>query len=312
LAAQPLSVRIKPFAHGKRTDMPTLQQTNMTVRPVRAQDAAECGRIFYDAFASIATRHNLPIEPSSPEYTAFHVANMLADDSFAGVVAERDGLLVGCAFADEGGEVCGIGPVCVDPQAQDAGTGRALMQALLERERDRGASAIRLVQTAYHYRSLALYAKLGFAVREPLSVLQGDPSALAAPAGHEVRAAVEADIAACAELCTRVHGFDRSAELRRAIAAGWARVAERDGHICAYATAVGYAGHAVADDNAALLAMLAQAGGFLGLGILVPSRNVQLLRACLDGGLRIVQQSTLMTVGPYEEPAGAWLPSILY
>jgi hypothetical protein len=32
----------------------------------------------------------------------------------------------------------------------------------------------------------------------------------------------------------------------------------------------------------------------------------------LRHGLRIVQQSTLMTVGLYNDPAGAWLPSIAY
>jgi hypothetical protein len=37
-----------------------------------------------------------------------------------------------------------------------------------------------------------------------------------------------------------------------------------------------------------------------------------LLRWCLERGLRIVQQSTLMTIGLYNEPAGAWLPSIAY
>ena len=48
----------------------------------------------------------------------------------------------------------------VDPAHQDAGTGRHLMEALLDRTRD--AAGVRLVQTAYHARSLALYAKLGF------------------------------------------------------------------------------------------------------------------------------------------------------
>jgi hypothetical protein len=32
----------------------------------------------------------------------------------------------------------------------------------------------------------------------------------------------------------------------------------------------------------------------------------------LNGGLRLVQQSTLMTIGLYNEPKGAWLPSIGY
>jgi hypothetical protein len=37
-----------------------------------------------------------------------------------------------------------------------------------------------------------------------------------------------------------------------------------------------------------------------------------LLRWCLEHGLRIVQQSTLMTIGLYNEPAGAYLPSIVF
>ena len=44
----------------------------------------------------------------------------------------------------------------------------------------------------------------------------------------------------------------------------------------------------------------------------MPARNATLLSWCLDNGLRLVQQSTLMTVGLYNEPQGAWLPSIVY
>jgi hypothetical protein len=50
----------------------------------------------------------------------------------------------------------------------------------------------------------------------------------------------------------------------------------------------------------------------MGLGVFVPSRNAELLRWCLRGGLRVVQQSTLMSIGLYNEPAGAYLPSILF
>ena len=49
-----------------------------------------------------------------------------------------------------------------------------------------------------------------------------------------------------------------------------------------------------------------------GPGILVPTRNATLFRWCLENGLRIVQPATLMTTGLYNEPAGAWLPSILF
>jgi len=281
------------------------------VRPAGPDDANECGRIFYDAFESIATRHNLPVEPGSPEFTRMKVGEMLADDRIAGLVAERDANVLGSAFVDERAVIAGIGPVTVDPAAQDAGVGRALMQAVLERERARGAAGVRLVQTAYHHRSLALYAKLGFVVREPLSVLQGAAPQLSVP-GRGIRPAHEQDLAACGRLCARVHGHDRDGELRDAIAAGTARVVERPDRVCGYATGFGYGWHAVAETDDDLIALLASAEAYVGLGILVPSRNAALLRWCLDHGLRIVQQSTLMTIGLYGEPAGAYLPSILF
>jgi hypothetical protein len=170
---------------------------------------------------------------------------------------------------------------------------------------------VRLVQTAYHYRSFALYAKLGFVVREPLSVVQGTLPSLGTP-GFGVRAAREADVEACGELCRRVHGHDRNGELLSAVAAGTAVVVERPDRISGYATGFGYGWHAVAETNDDLVAMLVSAEAFMGLGILVPSRNAGLLQWCLDHGLRIVQQSTLMTIGLYNEPAGAWLPSIAF
>jgi hypothetical protein len=35
-------------------------------------------------------------------------------------------------------------------------------------------------------------------------------------------------------------------------------------------------------------------------------------RWCLERGLRLVKQQTLMTTGLNNEPQGAWLPGILY
>jgi predicted N-acetyltransferase YhbS len=283
----------------------------IVVRAASADDADACARIFYDAFESIAHRHNFPVEPPAREFTQSKVSEMLADDGFAGLVAERNGDVVGSAFADERARVAGIGPVTVDPAEQDDGVGRILMEAALERQRTRGAVGVRLVQTAYHYRSLALYAKLGFVVREPLSVVQGAPPAMGTP-GRGVRSAHDSDLSRCAELCVRVHGHDRTAEVRDAIAAGTARVVERPHGVCGYATGFGYGWHAVAETNEDLVALLGSAEAFIGLGILVPSRNAELVRWCLERGLRIVQQSTLMTIGLYNEPAGAYLPSVLY
>ena len=131
-------------------------------------------------------------------------------------------------------------------------------------------------------------------------------------AGCTVRAAQTADIPACGSLSMRVHGFDRSAELPHAISEGTARVVERDGRIIGYASDLAFFGHATAESNVDLQALIASAESFGGPGILIPTRNSALFRWCLANGLRVVQPMTLMTMGLYNEPAGAWLPSILF
>jgi predicted N-acetyltransferase YhbS len=281
------------------------------IRPATPDDAETCSRIFFDAFESIATRHSFPIEPGSREASQMQMNFISATQGVVGLVAESDGRIVGSAFADERGPVVGIGPVTVDPSTQDDGVGRALMVALLDREQERGVAAVRLVQTAYHYRSFALYAKLGFAVREPLSVFQGAIPQHDSPI-RTVRPATPSDVAACDAVCRQVHGHDRSAELSAWIGLGTARVVEEGARITGYATGFGYPFHAVGESNADVIALLASADEIQGLGILVPSRNYALMQWCLDSGLRIVQQSTLMTTGWYNEPQGAWLPSIVY
>jgi hypothetical protein len=71
-------------------------------------------------------------------------------------------------------------------------------------------------------------------------------------------------------------------------------------------------GHAVDDTNEELKALIGAAPEFLGPGFLLPSRNWELFRWCLEHGLRVVQPLSLMSIGLYNEPAGAFLPSILF
>jgi hypothetical protein len=58
--------------------------------------------------------------------------------------------------------------------------------------------------------------------------------------------------------------------------------------------------------------LIGAAREFSGPGFFVPTRNHELFCWCLSKGLRLVAQATLMTVGLYSEPDGAWLPSVLY
>jgi hypothetical protein len=181
----------------------------------------------------------------------------------------------------------------------------------MKRSTSRGFAGTRLVQAAYHNRSLALYAKLGFDAREALSLLQGAPIGASLP-GFPVRAAAIEDLDGCNALCRSIHGHDRSAELLDAISRGTAAVVDRHGRITGYSTLVGFFGHTVAETNDDLKALIAAAPEFPGPGFLLPTLNGDVFRWCLAHGLRVVQPMTLMSIGLYNQPRGAFMPSVLY
>jgi predicted N-acetyltransferase YhbS len=87
---------------------------------------------------------------------------MFTNPGFYCVVAEAAGRIVGSNCLDERSMIAGVGPVTVDPGAQRVGIGRMLMQAVMDRANGRHAAGMRLVQAAFHNRSLSLYTSLGF------------------------------------------------------------------------------------------------------------------------------------------------------
>jgi ribosomal protein S18 acetylase RimI-like enzyme len=282
----------------------------ITIRRAEAADAPRCGTILYRAFENLADYHNFPRDFPSVEAATGVVSMLLANPGFYGIVAEEGSRIVGSNFADHRSSIAGIGPISIDPDAQNQGIGRKLMQAAIDHFTAANVPGIRLVQAAYHNRSLSLYTRLGFQTREPLSVIQG-PVLNVKFAGYDVRPGNEADIETCNRLCRRVHGFDRGVELREAIGAGTAIVVEHLGRITGYATDIGFFGHAVADTNQDLKSLIGAALAFQGPGFLLPTRNHEVFAWCLDSELKLVMQMTLMTIGLYNEPSGAWLPSIL-
>jgi len=284
---------------------------NLELRPGEIGDAGACGRICYEAFKQIADQHNFSPDFPSVSAATGVVTTLLSHPGFYSVVAELDGRVVGSNFLDERSRIAGIGPVSVDPSVMNRSIGRSLMLNVMERAEQRGFPGVRLVQIAWHYRSLSLYAKLGFESRETLSAMQGKPLGFEIP-GYKVRPAVEGDFSACRALCRRVHGFDRGRELEDAVSQGTANVVEHLGRISGYSTGIAWFSHAVGETNEDLKALIGRADAFQGPGFLVPTRNGDLMRWCLGKGLRIVAQATLMTTGVYNEPQGAYLPSVLY
>jgi GNAT superfamily N-acetyltransferase len=283
----------------------------VTIRRAKPEDALLCGQICYEAFHKINTDHNFPPDVPAPEAGVGLLTMMLSHPGVYCVVAEADGRVVGSNCLDERDAIAGLGPITIDPHVQNRGVGRKLMDAVIERARERNFAGVRLVQAAFHNRSLSLYTTLGFDVREPLSVFQGSAIKKTYD-GFSVRAAELSDLEACNAVALRVHGHSRGGELADAIRQGTATVIVRHGRITGYATSVAFSGHAVAETNPDLQAIIAEAGSFGGPGMLVPSRNSELFRWCLGHSLKVVQPMTLMSMGLYNEPKGAFLPSILY
>jgi predicted N-acetyltransferase YhbS len=284
---------------------------NIKLRSGTPADAEVCGAICYNAFKTISEAHGFAPDFPAREVAIDVLTRMLANPKFYSVVAECDGRIVGSNFLDERNRIAGVGPITVDPAVQNRAIGRRLMDAVHERAAERNFAGVRLIQSGFHTRSLSLYAKLGYDVREHLACMQGNAVGISIE-GHVARPATEADINNCNRLCQQVHGHDRGGELKDAIAQGSATVVEHDRRITGYATVVGFFGHAVGETNKDLKALIGAAREFAGPGFLLPTRNGELFRWCLSNGLRIVQPMTLMSRGLYNKPAGAFLPSILY
>jgi predicted N-acetyltransferase YhbS len=282
----------------------------VTIRPAKEADGPECGRIIYEAFKGIAEQRRFPPDVPSVDFGVTLARSFIAHPAIFGVVAESDRRVIGSNFLDERDPIRGVGPITVDPAVQKRGAGRRLMQAVLER--GKGAPGIRLLQDAFNTLSMPLYASLGFDVKEPIvfitGKLKGRPSR-----GITIRRMKRDDIGSCAELCRRVHGFERLRELEDVVEAHDPLVVLRDGRIRAYGL-VSFFGHGVAETDSDMRELLlgVSASGDEPISFLLPTRQAALFRWCLSEGMQVVKPMTLMALGDYQEPTGSWFPSILY
>ena len=283
---------------------------DVILRAGTPRDAEALGNIVYEAFFKISTDHNFPPDFPNPEFAIGLTQMMLTRPDVYSVVAEN-GRVLGSNFLWEADEVDGVGPITVDPAVQNGSIGKRLMQDVIARSKTSGKRSVRLVQAAFHNRSLALYTKLGFDTVEPLSGISG-PAFTAEIDDHVVRPMTNNDVQAADTVCERIHAISRKNEIAGSVATGSGLVVENNGRIVGYATSIGMFGHAVGETNDALKALIGSGQEIQGPGFLLPTRNNEVMRWCLAKGLRIVQPLTLMSMGFYQEPRGAFIPSILY
>ena len=284
---------------------------DVILRTPKAQDARRIGEIIYEAFKTISESHSFPPDFPSAEHAAGLAEMMIGRPDVYGVAAEMDGSVVGSNFLWESDDVAGVGPITVDPKVQNSSIGKMLMQDVIRRAEEQGKSSTRLLQAAYHNRSLALYTKLGFNTVEPLSVFNGPAFRVSLP-GRETRPMTDGDVDEANEVCQAVHGISRRNEIAGSVQTGSGVVVTYNGRITGYTTGVGFFGHAACETADDLKALIGSGREISGPGFMLPTRNSEMMRWCFENGLKVVQPMTLMSKGVYQEPRGAFLPSILY
>jgi hypothetical protein len=199
--------------------------------------------------------------------------------------------------------------VSVDISSQGEGIGRATMQHVVAHARERGYEMVRLTQDSFNMRSLALYASLGFVVKEPISYMTLAATNAIDPA---FRLATPADFDAMDELCQSIYRISRRNECETLVNLGFPAFVLDRGGVRGYLIGTAL-GHGVAENDAGMLALINSLGATMpDAHTLVPLRNGALYRGALASGHKNQKVENLMALGPYEEPQGAFCPSALF
>ncbi len=277
------------------------------LRQARTEDVPELGRICYESFKDLTDRHGFPLDFASVDFAQQVVGMLVQSETVYSIGAFDDaGEPKGSNFLNMWGDVAGIGPISVDVGAQGEGIGRLLMEDVIANSRGQGYEMIRLCQDSYNMQSLALYTSLDFDTKEPIALLaltsEGEPD----PA---FRPATLADVPAMDELCRDIYRISRKGEYETLLGLGVPAFVLDRGHVGGYLLGTAF-GHGVAESDDDMLALLAGYGAIVpDARSFLPIRSGELYRRALAAGHRNIKVMNLMTLGPYEEPQGAYAPS---
>lgn len=279
------------------------------LRMTTPDDVPELARICYDAFHDIAVSHGFPPDFPSIEVAQLVVGMLVQQEQVYGAAAADAGALKGSNFLNMWADVAGIGPISVDLGAQGEGIGKALMLDAIKHARSSGFESVRLMQDSFNMRSLALYASLGFDTKEPVAYLELSPASVR---DANFRPATAADLAAMDELCRSIYHISREGECAALMQAGFPAFVIDRGRITGYLIATAM-GHGVAESDDDMLALLGSLGATIPQSLSnVPIREGELYRRALAAGHRNRKVMNLMALGPYEDPKGAWVPSVMF
>ena len=279
-------------------------------RPVAANTVA-LGDICYRAFKDISDKHGFPTDFTTVEFAQMVVSGCIANEHGYAVAAKADGAFAGSNFFTFTDEVAGVGPISVDPERQGDGIGRLLMEDLLRAAKEQRIERVRLMQDSFNMISLALYASLGFDTKHPCALFEPTPK----PDASTRPMAVD-DLDVVEALSREIQKVSRRGDAGQHIGGGPFKpfVRERNGRIVGYFV-MGMVGHGCAESEEDLLALVQHAATEVPEEMrrcFCPLREGELYRKMLAAGFRNRKVMNLMTMGPYDEPEGAWMPSVGY
>jgi GNAT superfamily N-acetyltransferase len=280
--------------------------------PARPEHVSELGRILYEAFKDIADRHHFP--PFFPNASVARqvVAGLVDRDDVYAVAAVVDGQPVGSNYLESTDEVAGVQVISVEVGHQGEGIGRALMQDVLDRSREKAFDTVRLLHESHNVASLSLYASLGFDTKEAVAFMTAAPSTTA---DDTIRPITEDALPTIKRLSIQNYRVSRCNEVAGFIRRGDpALLRERDGSVTGYFVP-GLNGHGVAmskEDALALITEAARRFPDYDTRFFCPLSLGDLYRDALRTGCRPIEVMNLMAMGKYESPSGIWMPSVTY
>jgi hypothetical protein len=236
------------------------------------------------------------------------------------LVATVGGRVVGSAFLHPRGSTAGAGPVTVDPGAQGAGVGHALVTEVCRLADRAGVRSLRLIQDAFNETAFALYARAGFVAREPL-VRASFHSRPALPRLLRTRRAGSGDLPALVALEERLLGIRRGCDYEMLLRIGDVVVLEDEktarieGSLARVARGgVAVLGPVIAASLEAIIGLLASATVDLptrtDTRLLVPTRHADLLGELFAAGLEVHSLCTYMVRGEYTGFEGYYVPTL--
>jgi GNAT superfamily N-acetyltransferase len=194
------------------------------LRPTSARDLPALHEVFVRAISGVYRPHGF--EPPSPPFEVFTAGQRhILETGGAAQVALRDETIIGFASAWSRGDDWFLASLFISPDAQGAGVGRALLDAVWGESYARRRTITDAIQPI----SNALYAGRGLVPATPVLVLSGTPTG--------ATATLEEGSGDLAAIDAAAYGFDRAVDHEY-----WGRHARRtvwlrDGAAVAYSYA---------------------------------------------------------------------------